>query len=259
MNELDNIGLMYANYRSSEIDKRISPNETMRDKWYFSVGESAIAAIVRACVVSNACEIEKVLDLPCGHGRVLRHLVHFFPDAEIHACDVDYDGAAFCAETFGAVPIRSVEDLTQVKFPAQYDLIWIGSLFTHTSRSVMKRWLAHLADQLSDRGIIVATFHGRWCEHVYRVAPYIREESWAAILEGYRTTGYGYADYTATETHAYLDGCYGVSLARPAAIIEEIESIPGLRIYSYQERGWADHQDVVVLGKPAFDMKWPNI
>ena len=47
-----------------------------------------------------------------------------------------------------------------------------------------------------------------------------------------------------------------MSLAKPYATIRNVEIIPGTRIYLYRERGWAEHQDVVVFGRPSYDEAW---
>jgi len=117
--------------------------------------------------------------------------------------------------------------------------------------------MAHLAKFLSPNGIVVATFHGRWSEHVHKVAPYIGEERWEGILAQYNSYGYGYSDYIQEESHEFISNSYGISLIKPHFIIKMIEEIPGIRIFSYIERAWADHQDVVAFGHPAFDMAWP--
>ena len=247
---------IYNNYQENIIDTQISLKETMNNQWYFDIGKSAVEVIIAACVASNIQKVERVLDIPCGHGRVLRHLVHLFPGALFDACDLDTDGVDFCAATFGAKAIYSQEELSDVEFDALYDVIWVGSLFTHTSENVTQRWMVHLAKFLSPDGIIVATLHGRWCEHVHKVSPYIGNERWEDILKQYHTHGYGYSDYIQKESHDYISGSYGVSLVKPHTSIKIIEQIPNIRIFSYIERAWADHQDVVVFGRPAFDNAW---
>ena len=50
--------------------------------------------------ISNSGETEEVarlLDLPCGHGRVMRYLRAAFPRAEITGCDLLRDGVDHCA------------------------------------------------------------------------------------------------------------------------------------------------------------------
>ncbi len=258
MHNLDYINSLVTRYQSTVVEQRLSPSETMNDQWYFPVGRSAVDNILMACLTAGITKVRSVLDVPCGHGRVLRHLVALFEGAKFHACDLDRDGVEFCASAFGATPVVSRAELSEVDFGTTFDLIWVGSLFTHTSRELTRKWMTHLARFLSPTGIIVATLHGRWCEHVYAVAPYIAGERWEVILRDYRAVGHGYSDYSRQENHTYIEGSYGVSLARPHITLQDVETIPGVRIYSYRERAWADHQDVIVFGCPAWDKPWPK-
>lgn len=255
----DYVMTRFREYSASQVNRTLSPRETMNDPWYFDAGKGAVQNVVLGLLSSHLAEVRSVLDLPCGHGRVLRHLVKLFPDAEFDACDLDEDGVRFCERTFGARGIVSDPELTRLKFDRTYDLIWVGSLFTHTSEERTFRWLRYLTERLSGQGVLVATFHGRWSEHVHTVAPYVNDGAWQAILRGYRRSGYGYSDYADPESHGFIAGAYGVSMAKPHVLVRGIEGIPGVRIFLYRERGWLDHQDVVVLGRPAFDQRWPNM
>ena len=248
---------MIKNYDADAVEKQISANDYMNNQWYFSVGRSAVEVIKAACMSSQLKVVNNVLDLPCGHGRVLRHLVQLFPNARFDACDLDVDGVNFCASVFGANPIYSQEELTQVNFPSMYDIIWVGSLFTHTSQSVTSRWITHLSKFLAPNGIIIATFHGRWSQYVHQVFPYsVSKDSWQGILSEYSSTGYGYRDYPSDNKPSFIRGAYGFSLVKPHIVIQILENIPDIRIYLYMERGWADHQDVVVFGRPSFNKPW---
>ena len=249
---------MFKNYESRDLIEVISNNDPMNNQWYFSVGRSAVEVIAAAIMASNIQNVNKALDLACGYGRVLRHIVNLFPEAEFHACDLDKDGVEFCAETFGAIPIYSPEELTDLKFESKYDLIWIGSLFTHINHDFTRRWLSHLSNFLSSQGIIIATFHGRWSQDVHNIVPYIGERKWKKIIKDYLLHGYGYHDYSPDESHNYISGSYGISLAKPHVIIRDLENIPRIRIYLYMERGWADHQDVVAFGRPSYCEPWPD-
>jgi hypothetical protein len=79
---------------------------------------------------------------------------------------------------------------------------------------------------------------------------YIEEPRWRKVLDEYETTGYGYVDYPPGAGHTYMAGSYGVSLSNPAVVIADAMAVPGIRVFSYIERGWAGHQDVLVVGKP---------
>jgi SAM-dependent methyltransferase len=259
MNNFDMVARAMQCYRDSAVDERISPNDSMNGPAYFDVGRHAVDAITAALLASRTQEVHRVLDVPCGHGRVLRHLVKLFPDAAIDACDLDEDGVAFCASTFGARAIPSRKELSEVDFGSTYNLIWVGSLFTHTAEDVTRRWLAHLARFLAEDGIVVATLHGRFCERRGEVKPYISPDAWRSILDGYRRTGYGYRDYPSGVAPGFIAGSYGISLVRPDVMIQMIEQIPGVRIFSYIERGWGDYHDVLAFGRPAHDEPWPGM
>lgn len=237
-----------------EINRTIHPGDRMwqpGESWYFSVGRSALRLADLAARTSWLPRIGSILDLPCGHGRVARHLRAGFPDAELYFCDIESGGADFCAETFGGHAIHSQPELAEVALPA-VDLIWVGSLFTHVDIDRTRRWLRHLCDHLNQDGILVATFHGDWSVRMHESHyPMCDPETWQVILDGYHTTGYGYAPYANNRW-----GNYGVSLARPETIIGLVREIPGVRLAGYLERGWANNHDVVMIAKDDRTTPW---
>lgn len=85
----------YESYKNATVDPHISPNDSMNNQWYLQIGRSAVEIIMAARLASNIRDVGRVLDLPCGHGRVLRHLVKLFANAEFDACDLDVDGVEF--------------------------------------------------------------------------------------------------------------------------------------------------------------------
>ena len=46
-------------------------------------------------MASYLMEVKTILDLPSGHGRVLRHLIKMFPEARCDVCDLDVGGMDF--------------------------------------------------------------------------------------------------------------------------------------------------------------------
>src|SRR5262249_54525564 len=169
-----------------------------------------------------------------------------FPRVPITFSDVDRSGVDFCASRFDGVGIYSDPDLLRVAFPTRFDLIWVGSLFTHLDIYRTKTFLKHLVDQLSDNGILVATFHGRWSIEVQqRYGPMIDDIRWTRVLSEYAEIGYGYCPYP----HSDSGYTYGVSLVRASRVVDLVSGLDGTRLLSYTERGWADNHDVLVLAK----------
>jgi SAM-dependent methyltransferase len=120
----------------STVIRTISPADKMyvkgNEKSYFPVARSGLECIdvaLRAARMDTS-DVKQILDLPCGHGRVLRYLRAAFPGAQISACDIIRDGVDFCASEFGALPIYSEDDPRKIPIKKNsYDLIWVGSLF----------------------------------------------------------------------------------------------------------------------------------
>lgn len=225
-----------------QVSKILDPADHMFNSgpdWYWSVGESGLLAVQRVLGLTYTKDVHRVMDLPCGHGRVARYLRCGFPSAEMFYCDLDHSGADFCAKEFNGTAIHSKPELTDIDLPGDLDVIWVGSLFTHLDRDRTRRWLSHLCSKLSRQGVLVATFHGPFAIEVNRKNPMIDSVSWEAILSGYHETGYGYAKYD------YMKDDYGISLSRPSVVIDMVEAIPNVRLLSYTERGWADNHDVL--------------
>ena len=224
--------------------REISPNDRMFDARhpdaYFAVGESALRCLHLASAAVGAQAPASILDFPSGHGRVLRSLKAAFPDAQLTACDIDRDGVDFCVETFDAEGVYSDEVLDDVPLAGGFELIWVGSLFTHLPRQQWNAFLSFLVERLAPNGLLVFTTHGPWCAQQIRAGvsrlggPRIQGET----LHGYEETGFGFSNYPER------DG-YGVSLSTPAAVAQELAAFDGLRLVLYLERGWFGHQDVV--------------
>lgn len=238
---------VYKNYQSADLVRDVHANDSMYNNgkdWYFTVGESGIDCILSALALTKLKTVKRVLDLPCGHGRVARHLRAAFPEAELCFSDIDEEGVDYCANTFGGKGVYSVPDLTKVEIPNDFDVIWVGSLFTHINRLKALTWLGYLAERLSENGVLVATFHGYFTAANLDPGPSVDIER---IRREFNITGYGSGVYDFLDPAKH--GEYGFSLAKPSCTIDMANSIPGTRIVSYTERGWANNHDVLALSR----------
>lgn len=236
-----------SRYRSARILDIIDRDDLMwrGDRpWYFAIGESALMAILQALVAGRLNAVTDILDLPCGHGRVARHLRAAFPEARFTFGDINPAAVEFCARHLDGTGIRSAPDLTSLRFDHAFDLIWVGSLLPHVDLERVRAWLAFLAGLLREDGVLVATFHGAWSIEFHKLFPMIAEDRWARIVRGYHETGFGYEPYQ--DAMAYP---YGINLSKPAVIVEAAGAIEGARLLSYHERGWDNHQDVLALAR----------
>lgn len=234
--------------------EEISPNDGMfvgNRIHYFAVAQGALECIRVALLAAGKQEVRSILDLPCGHGRVLRKLKAAFPDAALTACDIERDGVDFCARVFGATPVYSVDDPASVALDGPFDLIWCGSLFTHLDEGRWHDWLDRFHSLLADGGLLVFTSHGRHTAAAMRnpdlvLTPAgkpreygITDPDIAAVLESYDETGFGFASYP-YDTYDR----FGVSASSPSWVLSELGA-RNLRVVTFVERGWDSHQDVV--------------
>ncbi|HEX8267685.1 MAG TPA: class I SAM-dependent methyltransferase [Pyrinomonadaceae bacterium] len=233
-------------FTSLNVIRTISPNDRMfkdnRENHYFSVGASALRIIVFAMTAANKCGFRSILDMPSGHGRVLRYIAARYPHSRITACDIDKDAIDFCEKMFGVNGIYSKKNIADVNINEKFDLIWCGSLLTHLERNYWNQLLEFFSRHLDEDGILIFTTHGRsTVKRLYhRQQTYHLEELQIKdILEQYRGKGFGYVNYKSRSE-------YGISISSPSWVISEIERHLHFRIMSFIEMGWDNHQDVAI-------------
>lgn len=226
-----------------QVESRISPRDTMYTgdgAHYFKVGLSAMRAVEEAMRRANLSAVGRVLDLPCGHGRVLRFLSRRFPQAACTACDLDRDGVDFCARVFGATPVYSTSDLDTLSFDARFDLIWCGSLITHLDANQTRALFRLFARQLAPGGLLVFSAHGDFVARRMPTGEFdymLTGAQVETITRRYAETGFGYEDYAG-------QGGYGVALTSPAWIRARIKEVSGLKEVYFAERIWDAHHDI---------------
>jgi SAM-dependent methyltransferase len=232
------------------VDSRISIRDGMFGvdaEHYYKVGLSAVHCVDEALRRAGASEPASILDLPCGHGRVMRTLAARFPGARLTACELDRDGVDFCASTFGASGVYSVPDFDRLEIGGSFDLLWCGSLVTHLDASRIQAFLRFTARHLAPGGIAMITTHGDYVANRMPTGEFdydLDPDQVERIVAAYRRDGLGYEDYVHTPE-------YGISLTSPAWVRGEAERVGGLEEVYFAPRGWDRHQDVFAFRKRA--------
>ncbi|MGB8510016.1 MAG: class I SAM-dependent methyltransferase [Pyrinomonadaceae bacterium] len=223
------------------VSRKIHPADNMLHfglGHYFGVGLSASRAIRRA-VTAAGLKPQRVLDFPCGYGRVLRFLKAAYPDAQFTASDLERDGVDFCARGLSATGIHSSVNLDEVNLGEPFDLIWVGSLLTHFDEKKIAEAMQFFRKNLRAGGLLVFTAHGSG--PVYRMRHKtlgygLSAEDEARLLDGYEASGYGFAEYEAGSG-------YGISLTSPAWIRRLMSEARWREVY-FEDQAWDNHQDV---------------
>lgn len=238
--------------RRLEVKKEIHPKDTMYsaefDWHYYSVGRSAITAIgtplaARLNYHDGSAPIRTILDFGCGYGRVARFLRVAFPEARIVVNDYEKDGADFCAQKFGCE--YSEDPISR----DTYDLIWLGSVFTHLPEKSVADLLGDLTRSLRPNGVILFTSQGRYSlrniekylalgENRPTKAPYnLKAETLNDLIAGYHERGFGFVDYPRQTG-------YGIAIITPEWLRNQVLSTDNMLQLLSQEKGWDAHQDI---------------
>ena len=194
---------------------------------------------------------ESILDMACGHGRVLRWLQAAYPEARLTACDLLHDGVDFCASTFGAKPVYAIATPTAEMFPDRYDLIWVGSLLTHLDADKWVTFIRLWHDLLAPDGLLVATTHGQLVAERMRDGNHYGypPPSITRILRSFDHAGFAFLEASTEE----ID--YGISVSKPEWVIARLLTYPDFRLVLFTEALWANHQDVVAVAKRTLDSR----
>ncbi len=205
---------------------------------YLTVGLSALGVIEAAFLGSPPPR--SILDLPCGFGRVTRMLRARYPSADITVCDLDRAGVDFTSACFGARGAYSQQDFRDLQLRAVFDLIWVGSLLTHLPEHQTRQFLDFALRHMGPHSRLIVTSHGAFVADRLRLWPYgLTTPAARGLLAEARMAGYGFRGYSGGQH-------YGISLASRCWFEHTLASSP-LCLQSYQERGWDEHQDTLVL------------
>lgn len=239
--------------RKLSVSDVVSPDDTMMKhdalslEHYFYVGQSNLLTVlnvlsVRSTYRGGDAPIRDILDFGCGHGRVTRWFVAAFPKAQIHVTDYQKTAVEFCIANFAC---RATE---KEILAARFDLVWLGSVFTHLPAQIVEPLLATLLASLRPNGVLIFTSQGRYS--IERMNDFdwekdnrawmhynIDRERFETIMTQYRRTGYGYVDYPGRKD-------YGVCVAKPDWYSERVLRSTEFIQILFQEKGSDNHQDV---------------
>jgi SAM-dependent methyltransferase len=226
------------------VDRTISTSDAMylgNSGHYFEVGSSALENILRAVAITET-KPARILDFGCGSGRVTRWIAAAFPESKIEGCDLAEADIKFVAATFGARTWQSGTTVAELDAPSTYDLIWVGSVFTHLSEEVSSQLFDKLSSWLNPNGVLVLTSHGRYAAGAGPSMGFygVNKDQWERVCNEFANSEFGYADY------AHSPG-YGISITPLSWWTDLIAARPNVRLVSMTEHTWDSHQDVIAV------------
>lgn len=228
--------------------RTISPYDTMMDSAgldaYLSIGQSAL----RHCKSALKGRVPKrIIDFPCGYGRVMRWFRNEWPESEIYGVETDSRCLDFVQDTFAAEPIQADPRLNMA-IPANVDLIFSGSLLTHFDEWQWRVYMEMCCDALADDGVFIFTTHGRIASvlakerhPVYGTLVDTRE-----LFERQKPSGFSFLPYDS----AYPT--FGITLTSPGWVMNFLERMPNIKIVGFEEGGWG--QDIWAVQRAPWPM-----
>jgi cyclopropane fatty-acyl-phospholipid synthase-like methyltransferase len=186
--------------------------------------------------LAGTAEPTAILDLPSGHGRVLRFLSAAFPAAAVTASDIKRDAVDYCVEVFGARGVYSDTDFSKVRMDTAFDLVWVGSLFTHLDEQSWRDLLSFLTAHLKVDGLIVFTTIGCVTAEKLRGMG-MWDDQIEEMLADFSGRGFGHQQYRG-------DAQWGLTVCSDRFVREAVDQQQGLQMLSYEPEAWG-RQDVV--------------
>ena len=230
----------------------ISDGDTMyrpvAARHYEFVGRSNLAAILnalslRATYPGGDGAISDIFDFGCGHGRATRWYRAAFPDAAIWVTDFDQSGVDWCVEKFGCMDTKGEIP------PDSFDVVWLGSVFTHLPQQIVEGLIDRLLKSLKPNGLLIFTTQGRFAVGMMEGFDWesdqpswmrynLDRESVDELIRQYNAEGYGFINYP-----RHTD--YGVCVAKSRWYSDQILKDDCFIQVLMQEKGSDNHQDVL--------------
>jgi len=183
---------------------------------------------------------DKLLDWGCGCGRLTIHFLMETAGPAVYGCDVDGEAIAWCDAKLASGHFTAIEPFPPTSYAdASFQLVAGYSVFTHLTKETQVAWLTEIRRILAPGGIFVATVHGDFAASLAfpgkvtsvlsaGIHDGVHDDSLDGIVpKGYYRGTFQTEEYTRREWSKYFD------------------------ILEYQVRGIGNHQDAVVMRRPA--------
>ncbi len=184
------------------------------------------------------------LDLGCGHGRVLRHLVTDFPGMQWTAADIDRSAVRFCQREFGVTGVVSSPRFSEVHLPGcPYDVVWMGSLVTHLAAAAEEDLWALLRRSMRPGALLALSAMGPACLDRLDVMMPSGSAQRARLELEMAETGRAYVNYR------HYRSPYGLTFHTKEALESRVRDTfgPGTDVLTFEDRAWLEFQDLYVF------------
>jgi len=147
---------------------RVHRNDTMLSttsqngaQSYNQVGTAVVQILGESIEICNRQwnSLDKVLEVGCNYGRIIRQLVTKIDASRVYGCDILEEGPRFCATEFKINALPPTFDESFPKVPT-FDLVYLLSVFTHLSDSVITLLLRDIEKSMNPGAVLMFSTHG---------------------------------------------------------------------------------------------------
>ena len=233
------------NDSGKRLNTHISINDDMYQgnlSHYLRCGSEAAILIKNYSKNLNYSNNLRILDFPCGYGRVTRWLRFIFPESEIVGSDTTLDAVDFSKINFLMEPFEAKTNFNDNKLEGHFNLIWVGSLITHIPQEDGVELLNFLTSHLDKNSQLFLSFLGEEMQNrfISEDSPYgLSKESANEVLVSFREKGYGYSNYPNQKG-------YGISLISSKWWSDFIYNRPEFKL-EIVPLGWDKHHNIAVI------------
>ncbi len=176
---------------------------------------------------------ESVLEFAAGFGRFTRHLVKVLP-GRVTCADVMPGSVDFLCEQFGVTAFESSHEPEKIALSAQsaqYDLVFVLSMFTHLPIHMWAPWLRALKRMVKPGGLLVFSVHN---EDVGREIGVVFDAQGTHFI-------------ASSESPSIDAQTYGTTFTTKKFVEDTIGSVFGSKPLHYKPQGFWNGQDGVVV------------
>ncbi len=107
----------------------------------------------------NFSKVKSFLDFAAGFGKLERLLVTRIEANKIWASDIKESANKFVKNTFSVNSFNSSFDPKKLNIEKKFEIIFVGSLFSHLNEELFIEWLVALYKLIENNGILILSVH----------------------------------------------------------------------------------------------------
>lgn len=204
---------------------------------YLTVGFSGyqLIRLLQQEVLPQANAALRILDFASGYGRVTRFLAAHYGAKQIWSSDIKCDAVDFQKKHLGVHGLYSSYIPEEFQPQEKFDIIFVGSLFSHLNKDLFERWLKVLLGCTAPSGYLIFSVHDMT---LHPDAP--QEEH--VFVQSNEDLKFEFVENRITATEDY-----GISFVQEVYVARLIRSIDSTLSYQRYKKLFGGLQDVYVV------------